>query len=72
MGIEYWRSYRSLFKIEVNENKHIYIVLLYYCTFNTESNNIPIGWPSTLDPSGHFFNYSYAHIYGVDTEEYLL
>ena len=45
--------------------------LYYYQHFNTESNNIPVGWPSTLNPSGHF-NYSYAHIYWVNTENLLL
>ena len=27
-------------------------------------NDIPVRWPSTVDPSGHF-HYSYAHIYYI-------
>ena len=33
--------------------------LFYPSTLNTVSNNISIGRPSTVDPSGHF-DYSYA------------
>ena len=42
------------------------ILTLYYCdcsTFNTVSNNILVGWPSTVASSGHFDQLNAADIY---------
>ena len=36
--------------------------LFYSSTFDTVLNNIPVGWPSTIDSISHF-DYSYAIVH---------
>ena len=48
------------------------IFTLYYSsTFNTVSNNIPVVWPSNVDPSG-YFDHSFAHIYQSNIDYYVV
>ena len=45
------------------------VCTLYCCNFLvTKSNNIPVGWPSTVDPSSSHFDYLYAIGFSLNPE----